>query len=68
MLPSVPERQIIVIMNFGKTGYLSDWAELHISNGKIELEKLVSLLTRTEKDTDAVPKPCPNCYDMPSMN
>ena len=68
MYPCVPEHQTIVILSYGKTGYLSDWAELQISNGKIELEKLVSFLTRTASGTDTAENQWPNYYGTLSMN
>ena len=44
MIPCVPEQACIVILNFGTTGNLLDWEELLISNGKIDVAKLVSFL------------------------
>ena len=68
MIPCYPEHQIIVILNYGTTGSLLDWGELQISNGKIELEKLVSLLTQNLEEQALVKRPWLNYTDTLSMN
>ena len=68
MMHCLPEEAVIVIMNYGTTGHLSDWAELHISNGKIDVERLVSYLPQIVEGEDLDDLPFPNYTDMHSMN
>ena len=68
MIPCVPEHAIIVIMNFGTMGNLLDSEELLISNGKIDVEKLVSLLPQTFADEDSDEWPWSNYIEPHLMN
>lgn len=68
MIPCVPEQACIVILNFGTTGNLLDWEELLISNGKIDVAKLVSFLPQIVEDEDLDEMPWPNYTESHLMN
>ena len=68
MIPCVPEQARIVIMNYGTTGNLLDWEELHISNGKIDVERLVSFLPQMLVDEELEDEPWPNYIERHLMN